>query len=114
MDIQGEVHVRTSDGEARVMTNYPMLRPVTIINDAGDIAYRVRAESAGSLDFQALRGRVLHHVNLGELIVHPGTDHDTLLATFNGGQNPIVLRAADGEIRFASVERPTHVGLFIR
>jgi len=112
-NIQGAVDILTYDGEVRVMTDRPMRRPVTIINNCGAINYRVRGESTGRFDCQCVRGKVIHHVEFGEMIIHPGTDHDTLLASFNEGVNPITLRAADGDIRIAVVEEPTHVGTFI-
>jgi hypothetical protein len=111
-DIEGKVDIVTSDGAVRVATNHPMVRPVTIINNCGDVEYRVRNESTGDVDCQCLRGKVSHHAEFGKWIIHPGTDHDTLLASFNAGTNPIILRAADGDIKIAVVENPTHTGPF--
>jgi len=111
-DVEGRVDIVTDDGPIRVASNHPMIRPVTIINNCGNIDYRVRTESTGAVDCQALRGKVHHHAVYGRWIVHEGTDHDTLLATFNGGTNPIVLRAADGNIRFSVVDDPTHMSPF--
>ncbi|MDY7107533.1 MAG: DUF4097 family beta strand repeat-containing protein, partial [Planctomycetota bacterium] len=111
-DIEGTVDIVTDDGPIRVASNHPMVRPVTIINNCGNIDFRVRTESMGEVDCQALRGQVRHHAVYGRWIVHNGTDHDTLLATFNDGTNPIVLRAADGDIRFSVVNDPTDMSPF--
>jgi hypothetical protein len=111
-DIEGRVDIVTDDGPIRVATNHPMVRPVTIINNCGNIDFRVRNESMGAVDCQALRGQVSHHAVYGRWIVHTGTDNDTLLATFNDGTNPIVLRAADGDIRFSVVNDPTDMSPF--
>ncbi|MHC5115191.1 MAG: DUF4097 family beta strand repeat-containing protein [Planctomycetota bacterium] len=111
--IQGAVDVVTSDGDVRIMTPRPMVRPVSIINHSGDIDYRVRGESTGTFDAMTVRGRVIHHVKYGLLQVKNGTTHDRLLATFNEGENPVVLRAADGDIRIAVVAAPLQVGQHI-
>ncbi|MCP3902906.1 MAG: DUF4097 family beta strand repeat protein [Planctomycetes bacterium] len=111
--ISGAVDVTTSDGDVRVLTPQPMVRPVTIINHSGDIDYRVRGESTGDFDALTVRGRVIHHVKYGRLIVRNGTAHDRLLATFNNGENPILLRAADGDIRIAVVAAPLQIGQHI-
>ena len=84
-----------------------------IINNKGDIVFRIRSESTGELDCRAVRGIVTHHATHGRMIIHPGTSHNTLLATLNEGGNPMVLRAADGDISLAVVPNPTHVGIFI-
>lgn len=112
-DVYGEIDIRTDDGDVRVMTNRAMLRPVTIVNDAGSIDYRVREESAGAIDAECVRGRVFHVVEGGRWVVEAGTDHNTLVASFNDGTNPIMLRAADGNIRVAVVPGPTLVGRMI-
>ncbi|MHC4415910.1 MAG: DUF4097 family beta strand repeat-containing protein [Planctomycetota bacterium] len=112
-NIEGTVDIVTTQGDVRVMTNLPMRREVTITNQEGDIDYRVRGESTGALDCEAIRGQVDQRVQYGRLIVHPPTDHDTLLATLNYGENPIRLRTVDGDIRVAVVQDPTHVGTFI-
>ena len=39
-----------------------------------------------------------------------GTDDNTLLATFNGGVNPVRLHATDGDIRIAVVADPKQIG----
>lgn len=111
--ISGPIDIETDDGDVRVMTYFAIDDPVTIVNHSGDIDLRIRGESMGELDFQALRGRVFSRVKYGRLRVHPGTDHDTFLATFNDGVNPIVLRTADGDVRFAVVADPMAVGQFI-
>jgi hypothetical protein len=111
--IEGETNITTSYGRVRVMTNLPMFEPVTLINNSGSIDYRVRGESTGSLDCRTLRGKVRHRVRFGELIVHEGTSYDRLHATLNSGSNPVVMRAADGDISIAVVAEPTEVGVLI-
>ena len=112
--VYGEIDIVTTDGDVRVMTPWAMTRPVSIINNAGDIDYRIRGESTAEFDCAAVRGKVSHRVRFGELIVHPGTAHNSLLATLNGGENRVLLRAADGNIRIAVVEDPIAIGAYIR
>ena len=111
--IRGEVDIVTDDGDVRVMTPYPMNQRVTIVNNSGDIDFRIRAESAGTIDGETVRGRVLHRVTRGLLIVHPETSHNRLRATLNGGENEFWFRATDGDIRIAVVPAPTKVGHII-
>ena len=108
--IEGTVQIETSEGNVRVMTDLPMTRAVTIVTTEGDIDYRVRGESTGVFDCEAIRGAVIQRVHYGRLKIHTGTDHDTLLATLNEGRNLIQLRTVGGEIRVAVVSNPTHVG----
>ena len=86
-----------------------MTEPVQIINNAGSIEYRVRRESTAAFDCQALRGRVTQNAQYGEVVVHDGTSFDTLRSTLNGGTNPVLLRAADGDIRVAVMDDPENV-----
>ncbi|MHC4947895.1 MAG: DUF4097 family beta strand repeat-containing protein [Planctomycetota bacterium] len=112
-DIRGEVDIVTTYGNVRLMTTRPMTRAVSITSTEGDIDFRVRAESAGLLDCDAIGGNVTHRCRFGEIIVQAGTDHDTLLADFNGGENLIRLRTVDGDIRIAVVSDPLAVGQII-
>jgi Toastrack DUF4097 len=113
INIEGDVNVETTGGDVRVMTNLPMTRPVTITNRQGDIDYRVRGDSTGAFDCQAEGGGVDQRATLGHVIIHSGTNQDTLLATLNDGKNPVRLRTTDGDIRVAVVENPTDVGTLI-
>ncbi len=112
-NVQGAVDIMTSRGDVRLMTNLPMRRSITIVNEDGSIDYRVRGVSRGAFDCQSVGGEVAHRVRQGQFIVHTGSDHDTLRATLNGGVNPIILRATNGDIRIAVVANPTDVGTWI-
>jgi hypothetical protein len=111
--IQGEVDIVTTNGDVRVLTNQRMNRSVTILNNGGNIDYRVRGESSGHIDAESIGGRVTHRIRYGRCIVGPGTTYNRLNARFNGGDNPIVLRTVNGDIRIASVSEPERVGRFI-
>lgn len=109
VDVEGALELETSEGDVRVMTHLALTRPVTILDSDGSIDYRVRGESTGAFDCEALRGSVDHRALHGRFVVHT-TDEDSLRATLNGGTNPVVLRTADGQIRIAVVPDPTSVG----
>lgn len=111
--VAGETNIRTTNGDVRLMTNLAMTREVRITNVHGDIDYRVRGESRGNFNCVAVDGKVLHRVRFGAFVVHAGTDQDTLRATLNGGDNPIILSTSNGDIRIAVVDEPEKVGLLI-
>jgi hypothetical protein len=111
--VEGYVDVMTTRGDVRVLTNLPMRHPVRIINDHGDIDYRVRGESEGLIDAEAIGGRVSYRVRHGRLTIDRGSKHDRLFARFNDGENPITLRTRYGNIHIASVHNAERVGTFI-
>ena len=113
VNVSGPVDIETTEGDVRVMTDLPLHEPVRITNRLGDIDYRVRGESTGVFDCEAVRGAVDHRIRNGRVSIHSGSDHDTLRATLNGGSNPIVLRTVDGDIRVAVVPNPTEIGAAI-
>ena len=103
----------TNDGDVRVMTPYPMHETVTVLNNAGDIDFRVRGESAGMIDGESIRGTVQHRVERGALVVHPETGYNRLKATLNDGENSFTFRTVDGNVRIAVVKAPTKTGRMI-
>jgi hypothetical protein len=112
-DISGEIDVVTGGGDVRITSTRSLTRSVTIINNDGSIDYRVRGESSGSLDLEALRGRTFADIRYGDVRVLPGTTHTAFKGRFNGGDNPVVMRAADGDIRLVVVPDPNAVGTMI-
>ena len=109
-EIQGPLDIQTNDGNIRVLTHYPMTDDVTLVNNSGSVDYRVRGESTARFDAESRRGRVIHFVKYGQMTIDAGTDHNTLKATLNRGENLVVLRAADGDVRIGVVEDPLEVG----
>jgi DUF4097 and DUF4098 domain-containing protein YvlB len=111
-DIQGAVDIATTNADVRVMTNWPMRQAVSIVNDGGDIDYRVRGESSGAITAHADGGHVLQDCRHGQFIVREhGDEH--MVALFNNGSNPIDLRTVKGDIRISVVHNPTEVGIWI-
>lgn len=113
LNVTGPVEIETSRGDVRVLTRQPLIEPVSISNDYGDIDYRVRGESTGAFDCRAVGGSVDQRARFGRVIVHGGTTSDRLLATLNDGTNPVRMQTKFGDIRIAVVDDPTDVGVLI-
>jgi hypothetical protein len=90
-----------------------MTKPVTIVNRNGDIDYRVSGGSTGMFDAQTVNGRATTLIRYGEVRTVPPTREDALRVMLNSGDNPIVLRTVNGDIRIAVVDHPEHVGTVI-
>ncbi|MHC5001503.1 MAG: DUF4097 family beta strand repeat-containing protein [Planctomycetota bacterium] len=112
-NVSGAIDIKTSNDDVLVVTELPLVEPVTIVNQYGNIDLRCRGESRGELDLQTVGGRVFQKIGFGETVIHPGTQHDTLLASFNGGSNPMRLRTVEGDIRFVVEANPAAFGHFI-
>lgn len=104
--VSGSMDIRTSDGDVRIATRLPMTDSVSIDNHRGNIMYRVRPESSGLIDATALGGESVLYVPFGGSLILPNTTREHLVASINGGDNPIVLRTVDGDIRIAVTENP--------
>lgn len=112
-NVGGPIEVTNDEGEIRVMTTRAIDDAVTLINHGGDVVFRVRGESQGAIDAAAVRGKVTQFVRYGEVRILPGTTNNRLFAELNDGENPIVLRAADGDVKVAVVSSPTAVGAMV-
>lgn len=112
-DVQGPLHVESSHGDVRIITNWGISESVNIINDSGDIDYRVRGNSSGRIDARSIGGKVDARVRYGRFIVNEA-GRDSLRATLNNGNSPIRLRTTDGDIRIAVIHNPDQVGPIIR
>ncbi len=104
--ISGPVDIETTRGDVRIMTELPMHNAVRIVNENGNIDYRVRGESTGRINAETVDGKVIHRIRRGRLIVNSGTNDRRLYATLNDGENPIMLRTMRGNIRVAVVQNP--------
>lgn len=102
----GSLTIQTSDGDVRVVTPHAINQKVTIENRRGDIVYRVTGESSGIVDATAMNGAASLDVRQGEATILPGTTGDHLVASFNDGLNPIIMRTVEGDIRLYVLENP--------
>ena len=83
-----------------------MNEDVLIENRRGDIVYRVRAESSGSIDATAMNGEASLDLRYGQAVILPGSTGDHLVAEFNGGKNSLIMRTVDGNVRIFVVADP--------
>ena len=113
LNIRGAVDISNTDGDVRLMTNLPMVRPVTITTSDGDVDYRVLVGSTARFECHAEEGSVDGRIPAGRFIIHNGTNDSTLMATLNDGTNWVRLTTANGDIRIAVVKNPTDVGTWI-
>lgn len=112
-DAQGPIELFSGQGRIRLTTKEILLDDVTIISNSGDVDLRAAIGTQGVLDFEAVRGRVQHEVDEGRVIVRRGTGPGRLDATVGDADVQFTLRSADGDVRFAVVERPNAVGRWI-
>jgi hypothetical protein len=105
----GAMDLETSNGDVAVKTSVPVREPVTIISNHGGIEYITRAESTAKFDAKVVNGTIMHHVVRGDLRVLAGTDETSFQATLNDGENPVILRSVDGDIRIKVVAEPETV-----
>ncbi len=109
VDAQGSATIEAGD-EVTYLTNWPITQPVSITTQEDGIVMRVRGESQGSIEAQTLDGAVSVTAKHGALqILHH--DGRRLHAVLNGGENPIILRAAEGYVTVGVIEHPTESSL---
>lgn len=107
----GALDITTTKGDVRVITAWPQTTSSVILTSDGDIDFRVRGESAFVLDAETVGGTIKTRCENGRWsAVDARNDHDSMLATLNGGVETITLRTVDGDIRVAVVGDPHAVG----
>lgn len=111
---RGPVDIVTSHGDVRVATPWPMREPIRIMNTDGGVEYRIRAESTGRFDLATIGGEIRQRCERGTWVkVDPENRHDRMVASFNGGDNPVLIRTSEGDIAIAVVSDPIGVGEFL-
>jgi hypothetical protein len=109
-DFQDEVNVQTTNGLVRLETRAPIVKPVKILNKRGDIEFQAGGGTSGNLECQAIGGGIDQRVRIGRLVILPGTDSDSLLATLNEGENPVQIYTTEGDITIAVLNLKPGVG----
>jgi len=66
----------------------------------------VSGTSSGIIDATAMNGSASLHVRQGDTTILTGTTGDHLIASFNDGLNPMVMRTVEGDIRIYVLENP--------
>jgi hypothetical protein len=114
LDQRGEVDIRTSHGDVRVATPWPARDAVSIVNQDGDVDYRIRGESTGRFDLETVNGVVNHRCKYGTWRgIGPDNRSDRIVAVLNNGDNPVVIRTTEGDIDVAVVPDPVGLGPFL-
>lgn len=108
------VDIETSKGDVRVITQFPIREPSTILNRDGDIDWRVPGRSAGIYDLESVGGLVFARCPVGKwLCTDPSNTDRRLLAHLNDGTARVIMRNVDGDIRVAVLSNPADVGTYI-
>ena len=108
------VDVETSKGDVRVITQFPMTDPTTILNRDGEIDWRVTGGSAGVYDLESVGGLVFARCPVGKWIcTDPMNTDRRLVARLNDGTARVIMRNVDGDIRVAVLENPADIGTYI-
>jgi hypothetical protein len=108
------VDVETSKGDVRVVTQFAMTDPTTILNRDGDIDWRVPGRSSGTYDLESVGGLVFARCPVGKwLCTDPSNTDRRLVAHLNDGAARVVMRNVDGDIRIAVLDNPADIGTYI-
>jgi len=108
------VDIETSKGDVRVVTQFPMNDPTTILNRDGDIDWRVSGRSSGIYDLESIGGLVFARCPVGKwLCTDPRNTDRRLLAHLNDGTARVIMRNVDGDIRVAVLDNPADIGTYI-
>jgi len=114
LDHRGEIDLRTSHGDVRVATPWPARDAVSILNQDGDVQYRIRGESTGRFDLETVNGIVHQRCKFGTWRgIGPDNRADRIEAVLNNGDNPVVIRTSEGDIEVVVVPDPVGLGPFL-
>lgn len=114
-DNRGGVQVKTTMGDVRMRTPWPVTEPCRIETRDGDVEWIVRGESSGAFDCESIGGEINVFARYGHWVAtDPRNDHNSLVSRLNGGENPVVIRVLEGSVYIVIVEDPHDTGTFIR
>lgn len=111
VNIRGAVTVVADNGDVIVRTEKPIVQPVDISAVNGSIEYRVREDSAGVIDVEAVNGGADFRGYKGRANIRQ-RGPSQYVATLGEGDNPVSLRASNGNIRVVITDNPVPVGYF--
>lgn len=111
VDVRGAVTVDNHNGNILLRTLQPMLDPVNLSTTNGNINYRIRAESTGAFDLEAIGGEAQMRAYKGDINIKQ-RGKSQLYATLNNGKNPVVLKTTNSRIKVVIASNPMGVGYF--
>ena len=107
----GPVDIKTNLGDVTIASNHPLVDASTVLVVEGNVDYRVPGNSSGLFDVEVIDGDIEVWVPEGRWrYVSRTPKEDTINARLNDGENPVLLRASEGDIRIAVVADPTSFG----
>lgn len=109
--VSGAVTVTNHNGDVALRSTRPLLDPVTITTSDGHIYYRVTGDSAGLFDIETIGGTAHIDAVEGTLSVRQ-EGQSRIMAQFNNGTNPIILRTTHDQVRVAVTPDPMPLGGF--
>ena len=114
-DNRGGVLVKSTFGDVRMRTPWPITEPCRIECKDGDVEWIVRGESSGAFDCESVGGEINVFARYGHWVAtDPRNDGNSLVSRLNGGENPVVIRVTEGSVYIVIVEDPHDTGTFIR
>jgi hypothetical protein len=107
----GPLDIQTNMGDVTIASNNPLVDASTVLVVEGNVDYRVPGNSSGMFDVEVIDGDIEIWVPEGRWrYVSRTPQDDTIKARLNDGENPILLRASEGDIRIAVVPDPMSYG----
>ncbi len=107
----GPLDIQTNLGDVTIASSHPLVDASTVLVVEGNVDYRVPGKSSGMFDVEVIDGDIEVWVPEGRWRYISRTPlDDTINARLNDGENPILLRASEGDIRIAVVPDPMSYG----
>lgn len=107
----GPLDIQTNMGDVTIASSHPLVDASTVLVVEGNVDYRVSGKSSGLFDVEVIDGDIELWVPEGRWrYLSRAPQEDTINARLNDGDNPILLRASEGDIRIAVVPDPMSYG----
>jgi hypothetical protein len=106
--------IETTNGDIRVVTDFPMNDAVTLVTKEGSVDYRVAPGSTGLYDLRSMGGEV-HQRFTNARVVALGVENGPSIFYGEVGDrdNPVTIRTTYDDIRVSVVKNPTDCGPII-
>ncbi len=109
VNVRGAITVVADNGNVILRTENPVVQPVDINSVNGSIEYRIREDSHGVYDVQAVNGRADFLGYKGLANIHQ-RGPSQYVATIGDGVNPVSLRATNGNVKIVITDDPVPLG----
>lgn len=109
VNVRGAVTVVADNGNVILRTDKPVTQPVDINAINGSIEYRIKEDSHGVYDVEAVNGRADFLGYSGLANIHQ-RGPSQYVATLGDGVNPVSLRATNGNVKIVVTDDPVPIG----